>query len=205
MSTDIIPVRYAASEVVSHAAHEDKLMFGFWLYILSDCILFSGLFATYAVIGRNTAGGPGASELFDLRYALTETMLLLFSSISYGVAMIAMNARQRRQTLFWLAVTALLGLGFIMMEFHEFHEMILAGSGPQRSGFLSAFFTLVGTHGAHVTVGLIWMVVMMVQVARKGLNAPVRSRLMRLSVFWHFLDIVWIGVFSVVYLMGVAT
>jgi len=205
MSTDIIPARYAASEMVSHAEHEDKLMFGFWLYILSDCILFSGLFATYAVIGHNTAGGPGAYELFDLRYALGETMLLLFSSISYGVAMIAMQSKQQRQTLFWLLVTALLGLGFIMMEFHEFHEMILDGNGPQRSGFLSAFFTLVGTHGAHVTVGLIWMVVMMTQVLRKGLTAPVQSRLMRLSLFWHFLDIVWIGVFSVVYLMGVAT
>jgi len=205
MSTDIILTRYAASETVSHAEHEDKLMFGFWLYILSDCILFSGLFATYAVIGRNTAGGPGAHDLFDLRYALGETMLLLFSSISYGVAMIAMKARQHRQTLFWLAVTALLGFGFILMEFHEFHEMIIAGNGPQRSGFLSAFFTLVGTHGAHVTVGLIWMAVMMTQIVRKGLSGPVCSRLMRLSLFWHFLDIVWIGVFSVVYLMGVAT
>jgi cytochrome o ubiquinol oxidase subunit 3 len=205
MTTDTLPARYAPTEVVSHAAHEDKIMFGFWLYILSDCILFSGLFATYAVIGHNTAGGPGPYELFNLRYALTETMLLLFSSITYGIAMIAMKGDKRSQTLFWLVVTALLGLGFVLMEVHEFHDMILAGNGPQRSGFLSAFFTLVGTHGTHVSFGLLWMVIMMVQVVRKGLSDPVKSRLMRLSLFWHFLDIVWIGVFSVVYLMGVAT
>ncbi len=205
MTTDVLPARYAPSEVVSHAEHDNKIMFGFWLYILSDCILFSGLFATYAVLGHNTAGGPGGYELFDLKYALGETTLLLFSSISYGVAMIAMKGNKRSQTMFWLMVTALLGLGFILMEFHEFHNMILEGNGPQRSGFLSAFFTLVGTHGAHVTCGLIWMTIMMFQVMTKGLSAPVQSRLMRLSVFWHFLDIVWIGVFSVVYLMGVAT
>jgi len=204
MTSTTLPSRYAEIEGIGHHDSTDNAVFGFWLYILSDCLLFAGLFATYAVLGHNTAGGPGAKDLFDLHYTLNETMLLLFSSITYGMAMLAMNANQRRQTLSWLAITALLGLSFLVLEFHEFHELILAGDGPQRSGFLSAFFTLVGTHGAHVAVGLIWMAVMMFQVSGKGLTTPVRSRLMRLSLFWHFLDVVWIGVFSVVYLMGVA-
>jgi cytochrome o ubiquinol oxidase subunit 3 len=204
MTTTTLPSRYADSDAVGHHDSTGNDLFGFWLYILSDCLLFAALFATYAVLGHNTAGGPGARDLFDLNFTLYETMLLLISSITYGMAMIAMHAGQRRQTLSWLIGTAMLGLSFLVLEFHEFHEMILAGHGPQASGFLSAFFTLVGTHGAHVAAGLIWMVVMMFQVSNKGLTTPVRSRLMRLSLFWHFLDIVWIGVFSVVYLMGVA-
>jgi len=198
-------MRYAPSEAHTEEESVDNAAFGFWIYIMSDCVLFAALFATFAVLGRNYAGGPGGKDLFDLRYTLGETLFLLFSSVTYGFAMLEANAKRRSRTLAWLALTFLLGLGFLTMEFHEFHSMILAGHGPQRSGFLSAFFTLVGTHGAHVTLGLVWMIVMMAQVMGKGLTTPVHSRLMRLSMFWHFLDIVWIGVFTVVYLMGVMT
>ncbi|MFN2248583.1 MAG: cytochrome c oxidase subunit 3, partial [Candidatus Promineifilaceae bacterium] len=138
-----------------------------------------------------------------LRYLFVETMLLLFSSATFGLAALAMHDDRKGLVLTWLVVTFLLGFGFIAMEINEFYHMILDGNGPQRSAFLSAFFTLVGTHGAHVTIGLIWMAVMMGQVDTKGLTTPVRSRLIRLSMFWHFLDIVWVGVFSFVYLLGV--
>lgn len=178
-------------------------VFGFWLYIMSDLILFATVFATYAVLGRNYAGGPTGRELFDLPYAFVETLLLLVSSATYGLAMLAMHADRRNRVVTWLAVTFLLGLGFIGMEIHEFRHMILAGNGPSSSAFLSSFFALVGTHGSHVTGGLVWIAVMMGQLVTKGLTVPVQSRLLRLSIFWHFLDIVWVGVFTMVYLMGV--
>jgi cytochrome o ubiquinol oxidase subunit 3 len=187
----------------THADIVEKYVFGFWMYVMSDLILFSTLFATFAVIGHNYAGGSTGKELFDLRYTFGETMFLLFSSTVYGLAMLAMHKGRRALLQIGLAVTFLLGAGFIVMEINEFLQMIIAGNGPERSGFLSAFFTLVGTHGTHVTFGLIWMGLMAIQVLRKGLTTPVRSRLMRLSLFWHFLDIVWIGIFTFVYLMGV--
>ena len=177
--------------------------FGFWIYLMTDLVLFAAIFATYAVLARSYAGGPSGKDLFDLHYTFGETMLLLFSSATYGMAVLAMYKDRKNRVLVWLAVTFLLGLGFISMEINEFYHMIQDGNGPQRSGFLSAFFTLVGTHGTHLSVGLIWMAVMVVQVMIKGLTTPVQSRLMRLSMFWHFLDIVWIGVFTIVYLMGV--
>ena len=187
-----------------HAAETvSNTVYGFWLYIMSDCILFASIFATFAVLSHSYAGGPTGKELFDLPYVFGETLFLLCSSVTYGFAVLAMNRMQRQQVLGWLFVTFVLGLGFISMEVNEFHHMILAGHGPDRSGFLSAFFTLVGTHGTHVSLGLLWMLIMMVQVMRKGLTTQVQSRLVRLSMFWHFLDIVWIGVFTVVYLMGV--
>jgi len=182
---------------------QERQAFGFWLYILSDLILFSALFATFAVQMRSFADGPTGQELFDLPYVFGETLLLLVSSTTYGLAMLAMQQGWRSRTLRWLGITFLLGLGFILMEVHEFHHLIAEGTGPDRSGFLSAYFTLVGTHGTHVAFGLFWMAILMLQVAVKGLSAPVQGRLLRLSVFWHFLDIVWIGVFSVVYLLGV--
>ncbi len=177
--------------------------FGFWIYLMSDLILFATLFATFAVLGTNYAGGPTGKELFDLPYLLVETLFLLFSSVTFGLVMLAVHDGVKKWVLMGLAVTFLLGLGFVSMEINEFHRMIAEGHGPDRSAFLSSFFTLVGTHGTHVTFGLIWMAVMMAQVAVKGLTSPVQSRLMRLSMFWHFLDIVWIGIFSIVYLMGV--
>jgi len=192
----------ATSEYTSPVA-ADTRAFGFWLYIMSDLILFASLFATYAVLGRNYAGGPTGRELFHLPYVFTETMLLLLSSATYGLAMLAGHKGFKAAVLTWLAVTFALGLAFVAMEYNEFHHLILEGHGPQRSGFLSAYFTLVGTHGTHVTSGLLWIAVMAGQVAVKGLTGAVRSRLMRLSIFWHFLDIVWVGVFTMVYLIGV--
>ena len=177
--------------------------FGFWIYLMSDLIIFATLFATFIVLGHNYAGGPTGKELFDLRYTLGETMFLLFSTVAYGMVMLAVHAGKKKAVLIGLAVTFLLGLGFVLMEIYEFYGLVAAGHGPDRSAFLSSFFTLVGTHGTHVTFGLIWMATLIGQVAVKGLTSPVQSRLMRLSMFWHFLDIIWIGIFSIVYLMGV--
>ncbi len=197
------------SQLGAHHGHDHEQeavsnsVFGFWIYIMTDCVLFATVFVGYVVLSHNYAGGPTGKELFDLPYAFGETMFLLFSSVTYGFAMLAMFKGNRKQVLAWLAVTFLLGLGFISMELHEFTGMIMEGNGPDRSAFLSGFFTLVGTHGAHVSVGLLWMAVMMGQVMTKGLGPRVQSRLMRLSLFWHFLDVIWIGVFTVVYLMGV--
>ncbi len=176
--------------------------FGFWLYLMSDLIIFATLFATYAVLAHSYAGGPTGRELFDLRTTFTETMLLLVSSATFGLAMINMHQNRRGWVLGWMVVTFLLGLGFLTMEVHEFAKMISEGNGPDRSGFLSAFFTLVGTHGIHVTAGLLWMTIMAVQVLRKGFTLPVQSRMMHLSMFWHFLDIVWVAVFTIVYLLS---
>jgi cytochrome o ubiquinol oxidase subunit III len=175
---------------------------GFWFYLMSDLVLFAAIFAAYAVLAHNTAGGPTGKDLIHLPYTFGETMLLLFSSATCGLAMLSMHLSQRDRVLMWLAVTFLLGLGFIAMEINEFRGMIIGGSGPDRSAFLSAFFTLVGAHGIHVSFGLIWIAVMAGQVIIKGLSSPVQSRLIRLSMFWHFLDIVWVAVFTVVYLMG---
>ncbi|MEV4607735.1 cytochrome o ubiquinol oxidase subunit III [Neorhizobium sp. LMR1-1-1.1] len=182
---------------------EGSTNLGFWLYLMSDCLIFATLFATYAVLGRNYAAGPAPADLFDLKLVAINTAMLLFSSITYGFAMLQMERGAKQETLFWLTVTGLFGLAFLGIELYEFHHMIHEGATPQRSAFLSAFFTLVGTHGLHVTFGIIWLVTLMVQVSKHGLIAENRRRLMCLSMFWHFLDVVWIGVFSVVYLMGV--
>jgi cytochrome o ubiquinol oxidase subunit 3 len=190
----------AAAELLE--ADADRA-FGFWIYLMSDAVIFALLFATYAVMSRNYAGGPTGQTLFDLGHTFAETLLLLSSSIAYGLVSLAVARARRVQTQLWLGVAFLLGLGFVLMELAEFNAMIAQGAGPDRSGFLSAFFTLVGTHGTHVSFGLIWILVMMAQVSVKGLTAPVRSRLLRLGMFWHFLDIMWIGIFSIVYLMGV--
>jgi cytochrome o ubiquinol oxidase subunit 3 len=179
--------------------------FGFWIYLMSDLIIFASLFATFIVLGHNYAGGPTGKDLFDLKYTLGETMFLLFSTVAYGFVMLAVHAGKKQLVLLGLAVTFPLGAGFVAMEIHEFYGLVAAGHGPDTSAFLSSFFTLVGTHGTHVTVGLIWMATLMGQVAVKGLTSPVQSRLMRLSMFWHFLDIIWIGIFSIVYLMGVVS
>ncbi|EQD33052.1 cytochrome O ubiquinol oxidase subunit III, partial [mine drainage metagenome] len=191
------------SEVEPHHDVAATIQLGFWLYLMSDCLLFSGLFATYAVLHGHTAGGPTPSQLFDLPYTLTETMFLLCSSFTCGLATLAMNADKKNATLGWLAVTFVLGLGFVLMEVHEFAGMVAIGATAERSAFLSCFFTLVGTHGLHVTCGLIFMAVMMAAVAKKGLTPTNRSRLNCMMLFWHFLDIIWVGVFSLVYLSGV--
>jgi cytochrome o ubiquinol oxidase subunit 3 len=203
MSTDASTLGLAHNEAVEHPDTVAMQTFGFWLYLMSDLIIFATLFATFAVLGRNYAGGPTGKDLFHLPYTLGETLFLLFSSVTYGLVMLAVHDGRRKRVLVGLAVAFLLGVGFVSLEINEFHSMIAAGHGPDQSAFLSSFFTLVGTHGTHVTFGLIWMAVMMGQVAVKGLTSPVQSRLLRLGMFWHFLDIVWIGIFSIVYLMGV--
>jgi cytochrome o ubiquinol oxidase subunit 3 len=193
-----------AHEEIEEAEHVlAERAFGFWIYLMSDAIIFSLLFATYAVMSHNTAGGPSGHTLFRLPHAFEETALLLASSTTFGVASVAIAASQRWRTLAWLGVTFLLGLGFVGMEITEFVGLATAGAGPERSGFMSAFFTLVGTHGAHVSVGLVWIVLLGCEAALRGLNPHVVSRLYRLGLFWHFLDIVWIGIFSVVYLPGI--
>ena len=178
-------------------------LLGFWLYLMSDCLIFAVLFATYAVLGRSYAAGPSGADLFDLQLVAINTALLLLSSITYGFAMIGAQHGRQGAVLGWLAVTGLLGLGFLGIELYEFAHLIHEGAGPQRSAFLSSFFTLVGTHGLHVTFGTLWLVTLMVQVRKHGLIPENKRRLMCLSMFWHFLDVVWIGVFTFVYLMGV--
>ncbi len=178
-------------------------LLGFWLYLMSDCLIFACLFAVYGVLGRNYAAGPTGADLFDLQLVAINTAMLLFSSITYGFAMLKMQQRSSAGVIGWLAVTGVFGLAFLGLEMYEFAHLIHQGATPQRSAFLSSFFALVGTHGLHVAFGIIWLVVLMVQVNKYGLGPENRRRLMCLSLFWHFLDVVWIGVFTYVYLMGV--
>ncbi|WP_242107563.1 cytochrome o ubiquinol oxidase subunit III [Luteimonas aquatica] len=182
---------------------ENGTLLGFWLYLMSDCLVFACLFAVYGVLGRSYAAGPSGADLFDLQLVAINTSMLLLSSITYGFAMIAMQQRKVGAVQAWLAVTGLFGLAFIGLELYEFAHLIHEGAGPQRSAFLSAFFALVGTHGLHVTFGIVWLVTLMAQVGKHGLTTENRRRLTCLSMFWHFLDVVWIGVFTFVYLMGV--
>ena len=204
-SSTITATHDTVSHGVDHAHHDDgsKTLLGFWIYLMSDCLIFSALFATFAVLSNATAGGPNGKELFDLSYVLGETMLLLVSSFTFGVAMLNMHAGHRNKVIGWLFITFLFGAAFVAMEIHEFAHLIHEGAGPNRSAFLSSYFTLVGTHGLHVTCGLIWIVVMMDMIRRYGLNDVVIRRLSCLSLFWHFLDVVWICVFTIVYLRGV--
>lgn len=175
---------------------------GFWVYLMSDCLIFAMLFAAYGVLGGNYAAGPSPRDLFDLPLVAVNTSMLLLSSITNGFAMLTMEKGRVAATQLWLAVTILFGLAFVGIELSEFGHMIAEGATPQRSAFLSSFFTLVGTHGLHVSFGMLWMATLMVQIARHGLVAANRRRMFCLSMFWHFLDIVWIGVFTFVYLMG---
>jgi cytochrome o ubiquinol oxidase subunit 3 len=181
--------------------HEQRAL-GFWLYLMGDAVIFGLLFMTYAIMVGNTAGGPSGKTLFSLNNAALETALLLVSSTTFGFASLASKTVNRPAVVFWLLLTFVLGASFVFLEIREFMGMIAAGAGPDRSGFLSAFFTLVGTHGTHVSVGLIWILILGGQVLSKGLTVPVVSRLFRLGLFWHFLDIAWVGIFSVVYLPG---
>jgi cytochrome o ubiquinol oxidase subunit III len=177
-------------------------LLGFWIYLMSDVLLFGCLFVGYATLGRNYAGGPSGADIFDLPTVALNTAFLLLSSITYGFAMLMTQNKNLRGTLLWLGITGLLGACFVGLELNEFTHLILEGNGPERSGFLTSFFSLVGTHGLHVTFGIVWLVTLMVQLSRHGLGTANRRRLMCLSMFWHFLDVVWIGVFTFVYLMG---
>jgi cytochrome o ubiquinol oxidase subunit 3 len=199
LSADEVTTRYLVRE-----HHPDNgTLLGFWIYLMSDCLLFASLFATYAVLGRNYAGGPTGAELFDLTLIAINTGFLLMSSITFGFAMISAQAKKLGAAMLWLGVTGLLGLAFLSLELYEFYHLIHQGAGPQRSGFLTSFFALVGTHGLHVLFGFIWLVTLIVQLKKHGLSAENFRRLQCLSLFWHFLDVVWIFVFTFVYLMGV--
>ena len=177
--------------------------FGFWIFLLSDIVMFSALFATYAVLAKATAGGPTSLQLFDLHNAAMETVLLLLSSYSCGLMSLAVNSRHRFGSFIGAIVTFLLGTAFLNLEIREFQDMIAVGASPQRSAFLSAFFTLVGCHGLHVAIGLGWLVLMMIQLSLRGFQQIVVRRLHCFSLFWHALDIIWILIFTIVYLMGV--
>jgi cytochrome o ubiquinol oxidase subunit 3 len=182
----------------------NKTAFGFWVYLMTDCVLFATLFATYAVLRNNTNGGSPGSELFSMPYVLAETLLLLTSSFTCGLAMLAAKRADKQQVLTWFGITFLLGAAFLTMELSEFSKLASEGNSWQRSGFLSSFFTLVGTHGLHIASGLIWMFVLLTNIYRKGLGGNMLKRLTLLSLFWHLLDIVWIFIFSIVYLIGAA-
>ncbi|MFV8817044.1 cytochrome o ubiquinol oxidase subunit III [Haliea sp. E17] len=177
-------------------------LLGFWIYLMSDCLIFASLFATYGVLSMNFAGGPSGGDLFDLKLVALNTAFLLFSSITYGFAVLQMQANKLRGTQIWLIITGIFGAAFLGVELYEFYHLIREGAGPQRSGFLSAFFALVGTHGLHVTFGTIWLITLLFQLNKHGLTGANRRRVFCLSMFWHFLDVVWIGVFTYVYLMG---
>ena len=185
----------------AHATGGGTLL-GFWIYLMSDALLFASIFATFGVLSTSYAGGPAPREIFDLGLVALNTAILLVSSITFGFAMLAMEVGKVRSTQLWLLVTALLGMSFVGIEIYEFAELIHEGATPQRSGFLSGFFTLVGTHGLHVTAGIIWIFVMLGQLGQRGLIVENKRRLLCLGMFWHFLDVVWIGVFTFVYLLG---
>jgi cytochrome o ubiquinol oxidase subunit 3 len=181
------------------------LVFGFWVFLMSDAILFSVVFATYVVHIHSTAGGPGPKDLYDITSAFVETLLLLASSFTFGMASLSLKySRDKRRLIGWLAVTLFLGTAFLGLEMHDFLAMVAKGGVPERSGFLSAFWDLVPLHGLHVTGGSIWMLCLIGQIARYGLDQRTKLGIMRLALFWHFLDIVWIAIFSVVYLGGLA-
>ena len=191
-----------------HHHHDDTdiTVFGFWTYLMSDLVLFGTPFIAFAVLSSHIPmGTPSAKDLFgdSLGFVLTETFALLISSVTFGFAVLAAYKKDVAKVLTWLAITWVFGAAFISMEIYEFNHLVHAGHGPTTSAFLSAFFTLVGTHGIHVTSGLVWMLVLMYQIKKNGLTLANTRRLACLSLFWHFLDIVWICVFSVVYLMGV--
>jgi len=179
-----------------------KSIFGFWVYLMTDCALFASLFATYAVLRNNTFGGEPARELFSLPYVLTETLILLVSSFTCGLMILAMYNRKKQSVLWMLALTFALGAAFLGLELNEFVNLASEGNSWTRSGFLSGFFTLVGTHGLHITVGLVWAATLGIYVYKKGIDAISAKRLFLFSLFWHFLDVIWIFIFTFVFLMG---
>lgn len=190
--------------MITHEHADDKVSFGFWVYLMSDCVLFASLFATYAVLQSATFGGPVAAELFSLPFVLAETVILLTSSLTMGLALLAVRYGKRVLTLAALAITLLLGIAFLSMELGEFLQLIAEGYGPDKNAFLSSFFTLVGTHGLHVLFGSLWMLVVIAHVWVRGLVPGTARKLACLALFWHFLDIIWICVFTFVYLFGIA-
>ncbi|KIL41437.1 cytochrome o ubiquinol oxidase subunit III [Gordoniibacillus kamchatkensis] len=193
----------AHAHAAEHHDQEGLKILGFWIFLVTDCLLFGTLFAAYVVLRTHTDGGPNGKELFEVPGFVAETFILLTSSFTSGLAALAMNQGKRNQLLGWLAVTALLGACFVGFEVSEFAKMAGEGATISRSAFLSAFFTLVGTHGLHVSLGLVWMTAIMLQLRRRGITAVTRRKVFVISLYWHFLDAVWIFLFTVVYLMGV--
>lgn len=195
------PVFYV-TEDDHHGPDADPTILGFWIYLMSDALLFAALFATFGVLSTSYAGGPTPRDIFELPLVALNTAILLVSSITYGFAMLSMETGKARSVQIWLLVTGLLGASFVGVELYEFGKLIAEGATPQRSGFLSGFFTLVATHGLHVTFGILWIGIMLIQIGTRGLTIEIKRRLICLSMFWHFLDVIWIGVFSFVYLLG---
>jgi cytochrome o ubiquinol oxidase subunit 3 len=194
-----------ALETVPEYEHNpnSKTLFGFWIYLMTDCILFASLFATFAVLRGNINGGPSSQQIFDMPYVLAETLILLTSSFSCGLAVLSARQGNKNAALAFFGITFLLGAAFLGLELHEFIGLVHDGHSWRHSAFLSSFFTLVGTHGLHITAGLIWMLVMMVRTFKQGITENGLRRLTLLSMFWHFLDVVWIFIFTIVYLLGV--
>lgn len=190
-------------KTIQHHESTDKVVFGFWVYLMTDLLMFAALFAAFAVLRGNTFGGPSARDIFDLPYALAETLILLTSSFTAGLGSLAAKTYDKNKTIIFFAITFLLGLTFLTLELSEFSHLFSEGNGFQRSAFLSSFFTLVGTHGLHITAGLFWMILVFIQIFRHGLTESNARKIALLSLFWHFLDLVWIFIFTVVYLMGV--
>lgn len=184
-------------------AHQSVKILGFWIFLATDMLLFGCLFATYLVLRTHTDGGPTAQQIFDIPGFTAETFILLTSSFTGGLTTLAMRNGHKRQVMIWLAVTILLGLSFVGLEVSEFTADVAIGATMQRSAFLSAFFTLVGTHGTHVSIGIVWMFLTLLQVARRGLNAKTARKVFVVNLYWHFLDVVWVFIFTVVYLSGV--
>ncbi len=192
------------SEVIEEKARLARTSIGFWIYLMTDCVLFASLFATFAVLRTATAGGPAGHDIFEPPLVLAETIILLTSSFSCGVALLGLKARNVRQVVTALSVTFVLGVAFLTIELSEFTKLVTEGHSWQVSAFLSAFFTLVGTHGLHIFVGLIWLVTLVTVLLRRGLTDKLSRQLTLFGLFWHFLDLVWIFIFTVVYLIGVA-
>ena len=196
-----------AKPMIHHQNHQeaitnDKTIFGFWVYLMTDLLMFGVLFATYSVLHGNIFNGPSGKEIFDLPFALTETIILLTSSFTAGLAIWALRNNNKNQVLLWFGITFLLGLSFLVLELTEFHKLVLEGDSWRRSAFLSSYFSLVSTHGLHITAGLFWMLISLIKVKSQGITPGLARKLTLLSLFWHFLDIVWIFIFTVVYLMG---
>lgn len=192
------------STKVEEKALLERTSVGFWLYLMTDCLLFASIFATFVVLRNATAGGPGGADIFELPLVLIETIILLVSSFTCGLALLGMKSGNTRQVIWALAVTYMLGVAFLVIELSEFIKLVGEGHSWQQSAFLSAFFTLVGTHGLHILVGLIWLVVLVGVIVQRGMTAKTVRQLTLFGLFWHFLDLVWIFIFTVVYLMGVA-
>lgn len=190
------------SRAVEERAVFSRKSLGFWVYLMTDCILFATLFAVFAVLRTATAGGPSGADLFDLNFVLVETMLLLASSFTVGLAMLGAEHGYKKQSIVWLIITFLLGAAFLAMELYEFNELIHEGHGWQQSAFLSSYFVLVATHGLHIAIGLLWMAVVTFRLIQRRFKESDVRRLSLLSLFWHFLDIIWIFIFSFVYLIG---